>query len=150
MREGLLILPALESIRKRIADFQAILIAEYGLPMTVSVDMPGNDFLIDSITKVISDTLYVPMNEILGTRRRTPEKEARHVAMYICLKYIPRITLEEIAQYFGKDHTSVMYARERITELLDLADASIKCKIELCETALKINLNPANDEKSIY
>ncbi len=72
----------------------------------------------DSIIGTVSQYYEVPRSELLGPSRRQPLARHRQVAMYICREQtglsLPRIG----AAFGGRDHTTVMHAVEKITNLL--------------------------------
>jgi chromosomal replication initiator protein len=59
----------------------------------------------------------MPAAAILGGSRTRPLVLARHVAMYLCREHTD-LSLVEIGKVFGRDHTTVMYGIEKITELM--------------------------------
>jgi chromosomal replication initiator protein len=54
---------------------------------------------------------------LLGRSRTRPLVTARHVAMYLC-RELTELSLVEIGKAFGRDHTTVMYANEKVAELM--------------------------------
>jgi chromosomal replication initiator protein len=72
----------------------------------------------DSIVSTVSQYYEIPRSELIGPSRRQPLARQRQVAMYICREHtglsLPRIG----AAFGGRDHTTVMHAVEKITNLL--------------------------------
>jgi chromosomal replication initiator protein len=72
----------------------------------------------DSIISTVSQYYEAPRSELLGPSRRQPLARQRQVAMYICREQtglsLPRIG----AAFGGRDHTTVMHAVDKITNLL--------------------------------
>lgn len=72
----------------------------------------------DSIVSTVSQYYEIPKSDLLGPSRRQPLARQRQVAMYICREHtglsLPRIG----AAFGGRDHTTVMHAVEKITNLL--------------------------------
>lgn len=53
--------------------------------------------------------------EILNDDRRTPLVFARHIAIWLCLQYLPRrVSFTQLALIFKKDHTTIIHARDRM------------------------------------
>jgi chromosomal replication initiator protein len=79
-----------------------------------------------SVTPLTADTIIstsaqyfeIPQRELIGPSRRQPLARQRQTAMYICREHtglsLPRIG----AAFGGRDHTTVMHAVEKITNLL--------------------------------
>jgi chromosomal replication initiator protein len=78
----------------------------------------------DSIISTVIQYYELPRSELLGPSRRQPLARQRQIAMYICREQtglsLPRIG----AAFGGRDHTTVMHAVEKITNLLQ-ADKAV-------------------------
>ncbi len=73
-----------------------------------------SDKIIDSVCKYFS----VEKEDILGKRRHKEIVEPRQIAMYLIYEMMD-LPLTSIGQIFGgRDHTTVMHAREKISELI--------------------------------
>jgi len=72
----------------------------------------------DTIISTVTQYYEIPRSELVGPSRRQPLARQRQVAMYICREHtglsLPRIG----AAFGGRDHTTVMHAVEKITNLL--------------------------------
>jgi len=77
-----------------------------------------------SVLKLISSYFDVPEEEILGKRRKKEIVHARMIAMYL-IRSITNIPLTSIGDFFGKDHSSVLYAHEKISNEIK-NDAQLK------------------------
>lgn len=139
------LLPQIGKLNKWLYEAEKELQKEFGMPLKLTVECLNNTYSIDAVVKLVSDILSVPVNKLLGTERFTQEKEARQVAMYLCRKYMPHITFEEIGDFFNKDHSTVMTSAKRVEELLALEDKSITTKVTACETQLLNLINPVNN-----
>ena len=72
----------------------------------------------DSIISTVTQYYEIPKSELLGPSRRQPLARQRQVAMYICREHTG-LSLPRIGAAFGaRDHTTVMHAVEKITNLL--------------------------------
>jgi len=72
----------------------------------------------DTIIPTVSQYYEIPRSDLVGPSRRQPLARQRQVAMYLCREHtglsLPRIG----AAFGGRDHTTVMHAVEKITNLL--------------------------------
>ncbi|MFH7026938.1 MAG: chromosomal replication initiator protein DnaA [Heteroscytonema crispum UTEX LB 1556] len=99
-------------------------ISIWGLPMTVEniapVLEPPNEQVEatpDAILTVIADAFNVPIEDLKGNSRRREISWARQIAMYLMRQHTD-LSLPRIGEEFGgKDHTTVMYSCEKITQL---------------------------------
>ncbi len=74
----------------------------------------------ERIQKAVGDKFDVRIVELRGRSRQRQIAYPRQVAMYLCKSLIPSMTLNEIGEAFGgKDHTTVLYACQKIAEELD-------------------------------
>uniref|UniRef100_UPI003340E0EF chromosomal replication initiator protein DnaA n=1 Tax=Sandarakinorhabdus sp. TaxID=1916663 RepID=UPI003340E0EF len=75
---------------------------------------------IDDIQRKVADYYGLKMAELLSERRSRDVARPRQIAMYLAKKLTPR-SLPEIGRRFGnRDHTTVMHAVKKITELRGL------------------------------
>lgn len=73
-----------------------------------------SDRILDSVCKYFS----VEKEDILGKRKNKEIVEPRQIAMYLMYDMLD-LPLTSIGQYFGgRDHTTVMHAREKISNLI--------------------------------
>ncbi len=72
---------------------------------------------VDTIIKVVAEAMQVKPSDIKGDRRQQGIARARQVAMYLTRK-ITAMSYPQIGEKFGgKDHSTVINAEQRITEL---------------------------------
>ncbi len=67
------------------------------------------------IIEIVCKFYGIKKEEILAKKRTKTIAEARQVAMYLISEYI-NIPLEAIGNIFGKDHSTVIYAKSKIIE----------------------------------
>ncbi|MDJ0725794.1 MAG: chromosomal replication initiator protein DnaA [Prochloraceae cyanobacterium] len=71
----------------------------------------------ETIVAVVSDALKVSLEDLLGNSRRREISFARQIAMYLMRQHTD-LSLPRIGDRFGgKDHTTVMYSCEKISQL---------------------------------
>jgi chromosomal replication initiator protein len=90
---------------------------------------------IDGIIRRVADRYGVPVRDLMGKRRTKSIAFPRQICMFLARKLTSH-SLEEIGGYFGgRDHTTVMYAYDKIRRELerdsDLADTVEKLANEL-------------------
>ncbi len=99
-------------------------ISIWGLPMTVEsiapvLDPPNEKVAAtpEVILKVISDTFDIPIEDLKGNSRRREISWARQIGMYLMRQHTA-LSLPRIGEEFGgKDHTTVIYSCDKITQL---------------------------------
>ncbi|GAB1540242.1 chromosomal replication initiator protein DnaA [Scytonema sp. NUACC21] len=99
-------------------------ISIWGLPMTVGNIAPVLEPPIekveatpDAILSVIADTFDVSIEDLKGNSRRREISWARQIGMYLMRQHTD-LSLPRIGEEFGgKDHTTVMYSCEKISQL---------------------------------
>ena len=70
------------------------------------------------IIKNTADYFKLTMDDLYGASRSQAIATARQIAMYLC-REMTNLSLPKIGQLFGnRDHTTVMYANKKITELM--------------------------------
>ncbi len=72
---------------------------------------------IERIVEEVARIFDVPAADIYTERRSQPISRARQAAMY-CIREITSMSFEAIGAEFGKDHTTVIYAVQKIEELI--------------------------------
>ncbi len=96
----------------------------WGLPMTVKNIVPILEARTEKvettpavILRIIADTFTLSIEELKSNSRRREISWARQVGMYLMRQHTD-LSLPRIGEEFGgKDHTTVMYSCEKITQL---------------------------------
>lgn len=102
-------------------------------------DVSTNDSKrVDIIKEYVS--MVTGINNLSEVSRKRNLADARHIAMYLMSKYT-NLTLFEIGEQFGgKDHATVVHAKRKIMNLVnidkDITNTVNKC-MELIELKLK-------------
>jgi len=72
---------------------------------------------LEGIQKAVAEKFDVRISDLRGRSRQRQIAYPRQIAMYLCKDLIPSMTLAEIGEAFGgKDHTTVLYACQKIQE----------------------------------
>ncbi|MGB3694807.1 MAG: chromosomal replication initiator protein DnaA [Spirulinaceae cyanobacterium] len=95
-----------------------------GLPMQVEniahiLNPPVEKVVVspEAILHTVADTMNIPVEDLKGVSRRREISTARQIAMYLMRQHTD-LSLPRIGEEFGgKDHTTVMYSCEKITQL---------------------------------
>lgn len=99
-------------------------ISIWGLPMTVENIAPVLEPRVEkvevtanTILTIIADTFEVSIEDLKSNSRRREISWARQIGMYLMRQYTD-LSLPRIGEEFGgKDHTTVIYSCEKITQL---------------------------------
>lgn len=101
-------------------------ISIWGLPMTVENIAPVLEPPMEKlettpeiILKVVSESLNISVEDLKGNSRRREISWARQIGMYL-MRQNTDLSLPRIGEEFGgKDHTTVKYSCDKITQLRD-------------------------------
>lgn len=72
---------------------------------------------LDTIVDVVCKVFNVKREILISKSRKQPWVTARQFAMYFALKY-KVTTPTQIGLFFGRDHSTVCYAREKVNSLI--------------------------------
>lgn len=103
-------------------------IAQNQLRDTINDPYSGT-ITIDSIIKVIADHYNVSVSDIKGKKKDKKYVIPRQLSMYICCK-ITEFSLTEIGTEHGRDHTTVMHARDKVESMIK-TDSSLNSTVNL-------------------
>ena len=120
-----------------------------GLPMTIDSLKPVLDSPVtkveaspQSVLTTISDTFGVSVEDLKGNSRRREISQARQIGMYLMRKHTD-LSLPKIGEVFGgKDHTTVMYSYDKISQLIK-KDLNMAQRVR--EISDRINLSSDQD-----
>ncbi len=74
---------------------------------------PGLNPTPDIILQIVSNFYSIPIDQIHANKRSKDTVRPRQIAMYLIRK-LTNNSLPEIGRYFGRDHTTVMHACDKI------------------------------------
>lgn len=109
----------IEGVLKRIYAVHSLTSAEVTkekIDEVISIIDPGNiptDALIEKILSSVSRAYGVPADQMKSKKRTDNVTNARHVAIYL-IKNLTELTLKEIGAIFGRDHSTVVFAIDKV------------------------------------
>jgi len=93
-----------------------------------TVDIEPVPKTVERIVEEVARIFDVNAEDIYTNRRAQPISRARQAAMY-CIREITSMSYEAIGEKFGKDHTTVMYAVQKVKEYMQ-SKPDYRAKIE--------------------
>ena len=91
---------------------------------------------IEEIQRKVAEHWSIRLTDMSSARRARAVSRPRQVAMYLCKQLTTR-SLPEIGRRFGnRDHTTVMHAVSRVTELME-GDSEFQERVELLRRMLE-------------
>lgn len=100
------------------------------------VDVADKTITIQSIQKLVCDYYRLEASDIQTKSRKREVVQARQIAMYLSRKYTKN-SLSSIGEQIGhRDHATVLYACNAVTDLLKY-DKSFRQSLETIENSLK-------------
>ncbi|MES0488398.1 MAG: chromosomal replication initiator protein DnaA [Leptospirales bacterium] len=94
---------------------------------------------VEDILRTVAKAFGVKTEDIYGKSRMEAIALARHVCMYVIRRFIPTMSLIQIAQALGrKDHTTVIHGEKRIRDKAD-KDESFRLTLKDIEEELKLH-----------
>ena len=115
-------------------------ISIWGLPMTVDnlspiLGTPSQkiETTPEIILNIVADALNVSIEDLKSNSRRREISWARQIGMYL-MRQLTNLSLPKIGEQFGgKDHTTVMYSCEKITQLQESDQSLIQTLHQLSD-----------------
>lgn len=92
------------------------------------IDSSRENLTIDSITDIVCDYFNIAKSDIVGKKKSKEIVEPRMIAVYLVSEFLD-VPLIATGKYFGgRDHTTMIHARDKITELIK-KDENIRNKV---------------------
>lgn len=95
-----------------------------------------NEISFDKIARVTSSYFDVNIDDIKGTARGQKVAMARHLSIFMC-REITNQSFENIAEFYNKKHTTIMYAYEKVKKDKE-SNSEIATAIREIKQALKV------------
>jgi chromosomal replication initiator protein len=81
------------------------------------ITLEEGDVSPTDIIEHVARYFELSLDELYGNSRAAAIAQARQIAMYLC-RELTSLSLPKIGQLIGRDHTTVMYANNKIAELM--------------------------------
>lgn len=94
-------------------------------------DLIGSDKIktvtVEAVQRAVAEQFDVRISDLRGQSRQRQISYPRQLAMYLCKGLIPSLTLSEVGDAFGgKDHTTVLYACQKIAKEKEASEETRK------------------------
>ncbi|MBX3179002.1 MAG: chromosomal replication initiator protein DnaA [Candidatus Hydrogenedentes bacterium] len=90
---------------------------------------------IEQVQRAVADHFDVRIADLHGRSRQRQIVKPRQLAMYLCKELIPSLSLSDVGDAFGgKDHTTVLYACEKVSEEVRESPAARQMVEQLTKT----------------
>ena len=77
----------------------------------------------EKIVKVVSEHTGINAKDIVSRKKKQKIADARHLAIYAITQHLPKYTLEEIGEIFGRNHSTIIHSRNSFSALMDTIPA---------------------------
>lgn len=95
---------------------------------------------VETIQRAVAMEFGIPIGAMISPRRAREWARPRQVAMLLCRRLVPTLSLPTIGRLFAhRDHTTVLHACRMITGLCQ-SDAVLAKQVENLATALQVEL----------
>ncbi|MFH1707818.1 MAG: DnaA/Hda family protein [Planctomycetota bacterium] len=84
------------------------------------------DITLKDVIREVCEYFDITRDTIFSDSRSRPTVAARHIAIYLCNKYIKNLSLGELALVFKNSRPAILYAGNRITRAVKANDPTIK------------------------
>ena len=79
----------------------------------------------EGVQRAVAEEFDVRISDLRGRSRQRQISYPRQIAMYLCKTLVQSMTLNEIGEAFGgKDHTTVLYACQKISNEIDQSEST--------------------------
>ena len=91
----------------------------------------ANITTMEGVAKAVAKHFQVPFADVKSKSRTQKVVRARHLAIYLSKKRLPSLTLKDLADFYRKDHSSVIYSITKVSK-------EIKTRSELAREVLSL------------
>jgi chromosomal replication initiator protein len=81
------------------------------------ITLEDGEIAPSDIIEHVARYFEISLDELYGSSRSAAIATARQIAMYLC-RELTSLSLPKIGQLLDRDHTTVMYANKKITDLM--------------------------------
>ncbi|MFA7107817.1 MAG: chromosomal replication initiator protein DnaA [Sphaerochaetaceae bacterium] len=101
-------------------------IAKEQLKDSIKINVDKNTLTIDSIIRIVANYFNVSSFDIKGKSKKKSFAMARQIAMYLSRETTDFSTTEIGQEFGGRDHTTIMYAYQKIKSQLNINNSETK------------------------
>ena len=91
-------------------------IVKHALDINPKKPTPRKTVTMESIANVVATYFKVPLADLKSKSRLKQIVEARQIAIYLSKKKLTSSTLNDIAQFYKKDHTSIIHSIKQVSK----------------------------------
>ena len=89
----------------------------------------------EGVQRAVAEEFDVRISDLRGRSRQRQISYPRQIAMFLCKSLVPSMTLNEIGEAFGgKDHTTVLYACQKISDEVEQSESTRQMVARLDKT----------------
>jgi hypothetical protein len=107
--------------------------ASFGMPDVIVI--PTSFPKLPQIIRATCQYFHVEVLDFLSPRRTHPYPFARQICAYVAIKLTP-LSLMQIGRVLHRDHTTILHARDRITDLVTAGDEATEQAVKALTTFL--------------
>ena len=91
-------------------------IVRHALGLNPKKTIPSKIFTMESIANVVATYFKIPLPDLKSRHRSKQIVKARQIAIYLSKKNLTSSTLKDIAQFYQKDHSSIIYSIKKVSK----------------------------------
>jgi chromosomal replication initiator protein len=110
----------------------------------LNFEAPNQAISLKEIIALVENSFGISKTELSSKSRKGVIVWARQVAMYLSRRFT-LLSLEEIGKSFGRDHATVLYAYEKVSEALR-AQPTRKYEVEFLVNKLQSRISRKSDD----
>jgi chromosomal replication initiation ATPase DnaA len=132
MQVDIELLPAITAI---ISNTEKQLARIIGTPVKLKMRLLNDEINETFLQTLVCEEFDVKWPDLLSPSRKAELVAARQVYWWLCRKYTGA-TVTKLGSDFGKDHTTVLYALQRVNDLIDTKDDTVLPKLKEIEKSI--------------
>lgn len=102
-----------------------------GMSATLRIRGESTDAIMKEIMGLVCKSYSVTEEDLTGPSRLKPIAQARHAFCYLCVKLDPMITLKQVGNLVGRDHSTIINSIKKCDDLR-LTDYYFAAGFNLC------------------
>lgn len=94
-----------------------------------------NNIAFEDIMILVCGQYGITARAMRSKNKKREVVDARQVAMVLILKHIPKANTKTVGQYFKRDHSTVVYAKRKVQDLIE-TDSLFRFKFDKIDKEL--------------